>query len=115
MDLNTEITSAARRITTHINGTPSKYTILYDDSGYLVLSHPTGMRYINPVAEPTHAVRLSGRLGLRLSNQREIQDLLDAHTHARQRSNSRFGYNDLRDRYLLELAVERKGQKGTKA
>lgn len=108
MELYSEVTAAARRIVVHNNRVPHETTTLYDDSGNVVFTHPTGMQFRNSRDESQHAVSLSGTKHYPSSlTQRTVQDMLDAHTYARQRSSNKQSYHELSMSYLTTLINSR--------
>ena len=76
--MNTNITTAARRISRTVNDTPAAITKAFDTNGHEVDAHSTGLTYVNANDEPTHAVKFAGRRGRTPLTWREAQDHLDA-------------------------------------
>lgn len=107
MDLNTPITTAARRITRRVNDAPREVALAFDLEGNVVDSHPSDMWYANPAEAPVSAVRINGMWNAHDLKGRHVrltyrvaQDHLDAYKRDRSQ------YPTVDD-YLYWLDVER--------
>ena len=79
MNLNTLITTAARRITREVNSTVPETRIWFDAEGHVVDTTPADMWYIDPADAPVAVLTLRGqRRTPERMTYREAQDLLDA-------------------------------------
>lgn len=108
MDINTPITTAARRITRALNATPAEVTLSFDADGHQVDAHPTGMWYADPAEAPDYVVKSPGaRNRPDKVTHRAIQDQLDAHAFAAAHTSPGSHHADLIEEYLMDLGIQR--------
>lgn len=104
MNINTAITTAARRLTRESNTRPAEVTTAYDADGNPVEAWSSGMYHTGGTA-PACAVTLAGTKLDRLTYRR-AQDLLDAAAWAAAHPEQHATTDPIGD-YLYRLAVAR--------
>jgi hypothetical protein len=83
MNLNTAITTPARRLAREINRHPAATSVAFDAEGYIVGAWSTGTWFADSSKTPDHSVVVTGRRAHKMT-EREAQDLLDAAAWANQ-------------------------------